>query len=177
MRIEFGPSNYPFFGFSQELEQRVLWEPYVALDVLHSDLTLLKNRWPNIECIVGDVGKIPLKDKIADEIWICNVFGGTFRNVPWPDKNGHSVYDLDAGKYLLELRRILKDGGVIFIGEWLPRLHDVDWLLSFAPLKYGLERTIYKDSSLDDFVIDKDLPPSVNWDTSHGPFFISLAKI
>ena len=78
----------------------------ISKDFLHTIINKVKeNRLDNIECLWGDVEKLggtKIGDKIVDKVIASNV-----------------LFQIgDKEKFILEIKRILKDGGEVLFIDW-----------------------------------------------------------
>lgn len=162
-------------GYSRRVEQDLKnGATYIGIDIRFDNLDRIAHL-PQAFAVNGDFGKIPLRDSVADEIWVANVFGGDLLNVPERLPNGTFVYTPGLDKYFKEMARILKPGGSIYIAEWIPRIHDPEWLMDEDFQAYGLSKKVYKEANLKEFVFVHGWIFGITWKDT-PPFFLALTK-
>lgn len=173
--VEFGPGYCPAFHYSEHVKARLhAGVNYVGIDISRKDIKEIKRR-ERVNLVVGDLGKIPLRDNTADELWLLNVFSGRLVNSPTRLPDGTSITALGTRKFFEEMVRVLKPNGTIIIGEWAPRIDKIDWIREANYEQYGLTKQAYEGETVQDFaslhgirfgIIRKDTPP----------FFVVLSK-
>jgi len=173
--VEFGPGYCPAFHYSEHVEERLdAGANYVGIDISRNDIKTIARR-DGVNLVVGDLGKIPLQDNTADELWLLNVFSGRLVNSPTRLPDGTSRTILGVTRFFEEMVRVLKPNGTIIIGEWAPRIGKIDWIHEANYEQYGLTKQVYEGETLQDFaslhgirygIIREDTPP----------FFVVLSK-
>ncbi len=173
--VEFGVSSTPVFRYSEDVGKKIeSGATYVGFDINRKYIGTI-SREEGISIALGDMGKIPLMDNIADEIWVLNVFGGDFVNIPEKMPDGSIAYTLGVGRHFREMTRILKPGGKIYIGEWRPRISDSSWMKNDDYSEYGLSKKVYEGEALQEFVEQHGFRFGHIWKDT-PPFFIELTK-
>lgn len=155
--VEFGPSSNPIYEYSERIANKLeLGTTYVGIDIKSKSFrdTSQEERG---RFVLGDLRKIPLLDFVADEIWLMNVFGGDFTNSPERLSDGSLRYTLGISKYFQGMTRILKPGGTIYIGEWYPRIHKVDWIKEADYEEYGLTKEVYEGENVKAFLKEHEM--------------------
>lgn len=145
--IEVGPFDKPMVLASQDVQSRFkLGAAYIAIDPFPTHIAPAVGRIPNLYFVQGELQSLPLGREIADEIWVFNVFGfgdGTLReNDARFDNEGNIVQLLGrVDDFLSELRRVVKPGGVVYIGETSGT--SAKWLKDFDMGPYSFEKKLY----------------------------------
>lgn len=113
--LEIGPGEIPVYSISNIVERLKSGYNYFAIDADMKNLQRVADEKPGC-AIQGDLAKLPLKDNSVDEIWLMNVFGGLDIR---PEKiNGSLVYTIGLRRFFEELRRVVRTGGLVNIGEY-----------------------------------------------------------
>ena len=173
--VEFGPGYSPVFKRSREVEERLdAGANYVGVDVSRGDIATIARR-DGVSLVVGDLGKIPLKDRTADELWLLNVFSGRLINNPTRLPDGRSITVLGTRRFFEEMVRVLKPNGAIIIGEWAPRIGKIDWIREANYEQYGLAKQVYEGEALQDFTSLHGIRFGITWEDT-PPFFVVLSK-
>ncbi len=173
--VEIGPNCNPIYDNSGRIREALIsGTRYIGIDIRPDDFKYINNE-ERSNFAVGDLKKLPIADAIADEVWLLNVLGGDFVNSPERLEDGGLRYTLGSSGQFKEMVRVLKPGGIIYIGEWYTRLHEVDWIKEEEYGKYGLTKQIYEGDSLKDFLKQHKMSLSyIHKDTP--PFFVALTK-
>lgn len=173
--VEFGPGYTPAFHYSEQVEERLdAGANYIGIDVSRNDIKEIKRR-EGVNLVVGDLGKIPLKDNTADELWLLNVFSGRLVSNPTRLPDGKSITVLGIRRFFEEMVRVLKPNGTIIIGEWAPRIGKIDWIREADYEQYGLSKLVYEGETLQDFANLQGIPIDIIRDDT-PPFFVVLSK-
>ncbi|MDO8486967.1 MAG: hypothetical protein Q7S45_01575 [Candidatus Curtissbacteria bacterium] len=139
--VEIGGAGAPIRGIKRDVDTSVM---YVSLD---QDASGLKKYETTGHEAIGELGFLPLKSDVADEIWLMNVFGEIyirdrgFLN-PYRLRDGRLVFCNSAKNYFHDLAKVLKPQGSIYIGE-LYSPPDPECLTSRDFAEFGLEKTVY----------------------------------
>lgn len=145
--VEVGPFDKPMVLASQEVQSKFhLGAAYIALDPFPTHIAPAAGSIPNLYFVEGKLQALPLRREIADELWVFNVFGfgdGTLRENEARFDDGGNILQL-LGRphdFLSELRRVVKPGGVVYIGETSGT--SAKWLKDFDMNAYSFEKKLY----------------------------------
>ncbi|RJR31669.1 methyltransferase domain-containing protein [Candidatus Parcubacteria bacterium] len=178
--IEIGPGLAPSFILSDKLDREIDdGASYVAIDCNLEELKGMEDIGLRERgaAVAGDLNKLPLKDKTANEIWALNVLSG-FKNIPEKMPDGTSVTTLGFSKIFKELARVIKDDGRIIIGEiYTPVKGAKEVDLS----KYGFDKQVFTGNELKEFLKENDISEEILSEHSEcerwgEPFFMVLTK-
>ncbi|MBU1164978.1 class I SAM-dependent methyltransferase [Patescibacteria group bacterium] len=180
--VDIGTGNNPAYQWSEKLLEKVeQGAKYICIDCEEEDV--LKN--PKVQgedWVVGDIRKLPIKDKSADQIWLLNVFSD-FKNLPDIKEDGTKSYNMGLTDVFEGLERTLKDNGRIVIGEtYTPSRGAAGGLAEADFSDCGLEKKVYKGEELDKFFEDNKIPIEYARDYEEErpehkqPYFMELTK-
>ena len=185
--VEIGPNWNPVYKlFEDEILQKIgAGSTYIAIDCSEEELGKFK-KYPDDpdekgrHAIVGDLRALPLKDGVADQIWLMNVFGGLEnRAKKLPD--GTLRWEMGISGVFHELARVMKQKGKIYIGELYHPSGKIDWLTDEDYSIFGLEKKVYNgpeevESFLKKMRGKESIIESLQKARDYVPFVIELVK-
>ncbi|MBI2196854.1 hypothetical protein HYU45_04590 [Candidatus Daviesbacteria bacterium] len=178
--VEIGPGDAPVLDSFREVTSRVAGgtAKYLAIDKYKPRDSLLR---PKL-FVQGAISSIPLLSDTVDELWLMNVFAvlrlkDDFDCSPVRNQSGISSQDRH---YLGELARVTKLGGIINIGEYYnPDI--VKWLMEIDYKDFALEKTVFTDVNLAEFLKKYQMIPervSLFFKPPYpDTFFMTLTKV